>query len=173
MKRTHKGFTLVELLIVVAVIGALAVMMTMSSADAVDTAGANAIMGNLQTLKTAAYQMYIHEPNTAFKTITFEGNETITASDGTANKAIGDILKSYLGKDDSSIIGSSYGLVGNKEAWYVVYKVSDDTAGIKAKLKANAQKSELLGSANETINTLYATATTYYTNERYAALKVR
>ncbi len=56
MKR--KGFTLVELLIVVAIIAVLAMMMMMSNTSAVAEAEVSAIMGNLRSLKTAALSEY-------------------------------------------------------------------------------------------------------------------
>lgn len=197
MKRIHKGFTLVELLIVVAVIGVLAVMMTMSSSEAVDVAGANTILSNLQTLKTAAYQMYMHESSVGFMDIAFAGDNVV--GDSTVAK----VLKKYLGKDDSKIIGddtSNYGLVGSSSAWYVLYKFADtDTTGVKTRLKAVAKKAELLGTKGNTMDdfigreakeAVYDNSTppnliseavteiiaaTYYKNdgEDYVALKVR
>ena len=58
MKKARKGFTLVELLIVVAILAALSAAMMASSSDAIDQAQANAIISNLQSMKTAAYTMY-------------------------------------------------------------------------------------------------------------------
>lgn len=58
MKKTHKGFTLVELLIVIVVIGILSAMMMMSSNEAVTTAKANNIISNLRNLKTAGMAYY-------------------------------------------------------------------------------------------------------------------
>ncbi|MBR0035718.1 MAG: type II secretion system protein, partial [Synergistaceae bacterium] len=57
MKKFRKGFTLVELLIVLAVLGSLSAMMTGASSDAIDTSTASAILGNLRTLKAAAFEM--------------------------------------------------------------------------------------------------------------------
>ena len=54
----RKGFTLVELLIIIAVIGVLAAMMILSSTEVVSTAKAAKILANLQTLKRAAVQWY-------------------------------------------------------------------------------------------------------------------
>ena len=58
MKRTRKGFTLVELLIVIVVIGILSAMMMLSSSEAVTSAKATAIISNLRNLKTAALAYY-------------------------------------------------------------------------------------------------------------------
>ena len=59
MKRTHKGFTLVELLIVVAILGALAAIMTVSSGSSIAKAKATAIANNLKTCTTAAQLYYL------------------------------------------------------------------------------------------------------------------
>ena len=61
MKREtkRKGFTLVELLIVIVVIGILSAMMMLSSTEAVSSARASNIISNLRNLKTAALAWYI------------------------------------------------------------------------------------------------------------------
>ena len=54
MKRSRKRFTLVELLIVVAILGVLATMMTLSSGNASAKASAAKIASNFKMIKSAA-----------------------------------------------------------------------------------------------------------------------
>ena len=59
MKRfMRKGFTLVEILIVIAVIGILASMIMLSSSESVSSANANNIISNLVNWKQAALMYY-------------------------------------------------------------------------------------------------------------------
>lgn len=53
MKRTRKGFTLVELLIVVAILGTLSAAMMMASRDATPKAKARQIAADLKTIAVA------------------------------------------------------------------------------------------------------------------------
>ena len=60
MKKSRKGFTLVELLIVIAVLGALSATMTMASKTATAKAKAASIVNNLQVCTSGA-QVYQFE----------------------------------------------------------------------------------------------------------------
>ena len=59
MKKARKGFTLVELLIVITILGALSAAMSVASAKATVAAKASTIATNISNIKTAAalYQM--------------------------------------------------------------------------------------------------------------------
>ncbi len=59
MKLKRKGFTLVELLIVIVVIGVLSAMMMLSSTEAVSSAKAATIISDMRVLKTAVLSWYM------------------------------------------------------------------------------------------------------------------
>ena len=58
MKRMKKGFTLVELLIVIAILGTLTAVMTVSTGTATARAKAASIVANVEACKTAAAVYY-------------------------------------------------------------------------------------------------------------------
>lgn len=126
MKKTRKGFTLIELLIVVAIMGSLAAMMAVSSSESVDTAQAATILSNLQSMKAAAFEMYIEEPEIASKTsITFGTDEKVDTETGaTDTRTIAEVLGKYLGKKSDAFTSNGaakkYGLVGDANSWYVL-----------------------------------------------------
>ncbi|MEG1824083.1 MAG: prepilin-type N-terminal cleavage/methylation domain-containing protein [Cloacibacillus sp.] len=114
-KNRKKGFTLVELLIVIIIIGILAGMMMLSTGAATDKAEATKILSNMRNIKAATIMMY-------------SDNDNKWPSDDI--KAIGDTIdttpnsiEKYL---DSKPTGATYSVTFPKA----------DTTGIKATIKA-------------------------------------
>lgn len=110
MKR--KGFTLVELLIVIAVLGALTAMVQLSGTNAAASAKAASIASGLRTIKTAA-RMYIAE--NAASALSFD----VFSND----------LNSYV--EDNSDFGVQK---TDEGVWQAYYTFADsDTDGTKGK----------------------------------------
>ncbi|MBQ7214584.1 MAG: prepilin-type N-terminal cleavage/methylation domain-containing protein [Synergistaceae bacterium] len=178
MRKVRKGFTLVELLIVIAILGSLSAMMAVSSSDSIDASSASAILNNLQTLKAAAFEMYMEEPEVASMTeINLDGSSKpgiAPTEGGDERKTTAEILGARLGRKD---IAAGYGLVGSSEAWYVVYTITTaDSANVKSILKDKANAMGLYASSSAPTTTTNCGFEDYYTgddDEIYIALKVR
>ena len=149
MKR--KGFTLVELLIVVAILGALAAVMTVSSGDSITKAKATAIANNLRICTTGAQLYYLENgdnesvtmssikakdvldakvPNfTEFSSGTIEYDSTDITTDGETPPHSWAVTVTLSGSDATSIITSLASIKGFSGASgsSVTYKIFDGT----------------------------------------------
>ena len=116
MKNSRKGFTLVELLIVIVVIGVLSTMMMLSSTEAVSSAKASNIVSNLRNLKTAALAWYVDNLSTA-DTVNISSKRT-------------EIIQ-YMSNES---VASEYKFTGKGEGnWYVYYESPESRVGDKLK----------------------------------------
>ena len=78
MKR--KGFTLVELLIIVAIIGALAAVMMVSSGSSIAKTKATAIANNLRICTTAAQLYYLESGDSDTDVDSITGKQVLSAT---------------------------------------------------------------------------------------------
>ena len=164
MKVTRKGFTLVELLIVIVVIGILSAMMMLSSTEAVSSAKANNIISNLRNMKTATLAWYTDNLDSVVRDA--NGVYTITI-DGQTGKTMSDLVKDhsdeilkYLNNDKSitlqsrtALTAGNYSVVAmvNSSKWYVCYFVNSSETRVKEKLAARAKSIGLLGSTKDAL----------------------
>ena len=145
----RKGFTLVELLIVIVVIGILSAMMMLSSTEAVTSAKANNIISNLRNWKTATLEWYTDN----IDRVTADGK--VKKSDGTGEDYFSKVVKAkdimpYLGSgmtvDGDKVKDSSGGIFTtdyiNNRDWSIVYEIPNpykDDARLLSKIEAKAQ----------------------------------
>ena len=143
MKR--KGFTLVELLIVIVVIGVLSAMMMLSSTEAVSSAKAADIVSDLRNLKTAALAWYADNLSAA---------DALAA--GKLNDKRDDILK-YMGTGKADSAYKFYN-ADNAKGWYVGYDGLTNNTSVQGKLAGRAASTGLLKS--QTSNDTYVSGNT-------------
>ena len=161
MKITRKGFTLVELLIVVAIIASLSAMMMMASSESIDTANANAILSNLQSMKVSAYEMYMTVPEVAALKSIANNEEAVTPAGGSAT-TVGAILGERLGRKKAMVASDAYNIVGDDSHWYVVYTLQGtDSTRVKNLLASKATSAGLYGATSLAVSGI--TTTDYYT----------
>ena len=161
MKKNTKreGFTLVELLIVIVVIGVLSAMMMLSSTEAVSSAKAADIVSDLRNLKTAALAWYADHLDD------ISGLGDSSNQNAGLNKKRTEIAK-YL---NNGTLDDKYTFGGKKSdnTWYVWCKV-DDTK-VKEKLKSRKGSVGLCGSASDAYNTTSAD----YEAQTYVGMFIR
>ena len=168
MKKTRKGFTLVELLIVIAIVGTLAAMMTLSSTNATASAEATKVVSALRSARTATIMFYWDHPD-------LHSEETASNVESKFTDEIGDYLEAAADGGDATshytlkLVGTG---AASKVTWYVGYAPSSKVTDVVKKRLAGQANSYGLYSwvNNEMVSyTANATDTKIYMKVREAA----
>ena len=164
MKITRKGFTLVELLIVMGIVGILGAMGLIAGQEATSAARATVIADNLEKLATAGMMFYEENSEEIDKTGKI-GNEAVTA------EILAGGINAYL-KDDNNIAAVATGDntyfaaingEGTAMTWWVGYKfgTSDGNTQVQKALKNKKNRMHLRTAATVTTDD-YAGGDTVY-----------
>ena len=167
LNRKRKGFTLVELLIVIVVIGILSAMMMLSSSEAVSSAKATAIVSDLRNIKTAVLAYLADNADTKMYE-TPADKATIPNTDW---------LPYLNGKGDDLPAKDSYWVVAQGGLWYVECNIGDQKNSLTALLKGKelaSVKKKLAGRAKSVgLLTTHATNSAPYTNGNYVYVRIQ
>ncbi|PVD17031.1 MULTISPECIES: prepilin-type N-terminal cleavage/methylation domain-containing protein [unclassified Mesotoga] len=121
MKNRKRGFSLVELLIVLAVIAALIATITPVALNAIKKAKATQVAQNLKTLATALENAaYVNGVN---------DNKEIKGPDGNSKISIDDLARDLPKKDNDHLYGFAYTQSSGKYDVVVFYTGKDANAG--------------------------------------------
>ena len=178
----RKGFTLVELLIVIVVIGVLSAMMMLSSTEAVTSAKASNIISNLTQLKKAVLSWYV------------DNLDKITVANNGEYKINNDLVSTYVNNHSDEILkylsnGTAIKLKNKSEEkegnyiltginlskkWYICYVVGDAKSNnrLKEKLAAKAASVGLQGSNQIKLNGTDELAKSTYNGQKFAFMLV-
>ncbi len=182
MKKARKGFTLVELLIVIGIIGILGAMGMISGQGAVSAAKAASIVEGLQNASGA--MMLYYEGN--MNAIDLEGVTETPAGDESNPPAVTPAAKIAAGaniylKSGNQLLAEaaagSYSVsvfgTGAAQTWWVVYTFATNSAGDEKVKEVLASKEESLGLKGAAAAGNDAPADKFATTHTFVALKVR
>ena len=150
----HKGFTLIELVIVMAIITILSSMFIMSAAESQRSADVTNIYNNLNNIKIAALAYYADNVGKNFDT-------NLTTK-----------VKAYTHDWDSVRNANQYSVINDKtnKNWWAVYHVQEP-AQFRTRLAARASSLGLKGTDNK--DSPEAKPDTYKSSQTYALIKIR
>ena len=135
--KMRKGFTLVELLIVIVIIGILAAAMMLSSGSATASAEASNIISNLRSLKAAAVMLYA---------------DSMDDFNAGLQPKIADMAR-YM--DNPGKVSTDVYVVevtATNKKWYVGAKLGNYTKEVKDKLQGRKESVGLFKAPHDTVH---------------------
>ncbi len=162
----RRGFTLSELLIVIAVIGILSSMMMVASSNSVRTSRADTVINTLRNFSAAAMTFYTD----SMDHFTRNPNDTVNTTEGLKNW-----VKKYMYSEGNTVKDEGkYKVWNDSGTWWVGYDLTDDKDGIKGRLTSRAGASGLVGSGGiDTCPTKTANKYPEYNNHNAVWLLIR
>jgi len=142
-EKSRKGFTLIEVLIVIAIIGILTAGMTLVAGGSRDAAEATRIIADLRTIKTAALMWVADDP------------EGVDSSKWTGDE--NNSLDKYLDRPVTSYENYKFEtiMLNDREVWLLGYDLSGVRGGVVKRLAEQADSAGLfLNEKDETTNSL-------------------
>ena len=138
--KAGKGFTLVELVIVIVIIGILALAMLLSGSMATASAEASNVVSELRNMKAAAIMFSM----SSFDEV--QSGAIDLTSNASANVTY---IRKFMDNPDKLSISSRYlfkaGTVDGIMKWFVGYDLTDIPGSVKEKLSGRAKTTSLYG----------------------------
>ena len=136
MKKTRKGFTLVELLIVIAILGVLATMMSLTAADQTPKARAAKIVADFRTIRSGLALYLIDSSDVSDK-------NKKTYFDLHSDDYLGGTLKKF------TVTSEEINAEKGKYKWEATYKDTEGwTSAVKAAIKMASEDMNMIGTTN-------------------------
>lgn len=142
-EKSRKGFTLIEVLIVIAIIGILTAGMTLAAGGSRDAAEATRIIADLRTIKTAVLMWVADDP---------EGVDSSKLT-GDENNSLDKYLDRPVTSNDNYKFETI--MLNDREVWLLGYDLSGVRDGVVKRLAEQADSAGLfLNEKDETTNSL-------------------